>query len=201
MKRLLIKAGLWALLVLTAAFFCNRSCTMQERAERAQSNLRAYEEQMSSDSCRMRQLELTQAEMAASRDSVVRKMDSIREVLKIRERDLQRVEYVRSKVYVHDTVTLTDTVFCMAYDTVYEHNPMTKLRLKFTPPDTMVIETDITSSLYVTCSLKKEYVHKRSKVFFIRWFQKKRKVAHIDVIEENPAIRREQTRFVEVVQD
>jgi hypothetical protein len=55
------------------------------------------------------------------------------------------------------------------------------------------------SEKHIIVSSKKETVDPPKKFFLFRWFQKKMIVVHIDVVEKNPYVENESSRYVEVI--
>ena len=47
--------------------------------------------------------------------------------------------------------------------------------------------------------MKKETVNPPKKFFLFRWFQKKHKIIQVDVIEKNPYVQNEVSRYIEIV--
>jgi hypothetical protein len=52
--------------------------------------------------------------------------------------------------------------------------------------------------MYVVINNKKEYNKKPSKIFFIRWFQKKHLVTEVNVEERNPYIKSKENKFIKI---
>ena len=66
--------------------------------------------------------------------------------------------------------------------------------------DTVIaVKPNYKSELSVFTSYRKETVNPPSKIFFIRWFQKKHKVITVEVIEQNPYAKIEKQKFVEII--
>ena len=66
-------------------------------------------------------------------------------------------------------------------------------------PATFVVTPTFNSERYVLISTKKVYNNKPSKVFFIRWFQKKHIEVSVDIKEKNPYITINKQKYVEVI--
>jgi len=104
-------------------------------------------------------------------------------------------------VHKIDTVKFVDTIFVKdmpAIDTVVGDSWYT-MNMHLQYPSTIITNPEFKSEKYIIVSQKKEYVKPRSKWFFIRWFQKKRKYVGVDVIEKNPYIDDSISRFIEIV--
>lgn len=85
-------------------------------------------------------------------------------------------------------------------DTTITLNPYTKFTISARYPNEICVVPDIVSEKSVVTHMQREFVNKPSKVFFVRWFQKKHWVSEVDIIESNPLIRSEKSRFVQVAQ-
>ena len=55
------------------------------------------------------------------------------------------------------------------------------------------------SEKHIIVSSKKETVNPPKKFFLFRWFQKKHLVVHVDVIEKNPYVGSENSKYVEIL--
>ena len=122
--------------------------------------------------------------------------------LKIKEKNIQYLQYHTATITKTDTITIKgDTIFkekMLPIDTLIGDNwYTTKLKLEY--PSTIIVSPSFNSEKEVIVSKKKEYINKPSKIFFIRWFQKKREVITVDVIENNPYIKEYQNKFIKVV--
>ena len=55
------------------------------------------------------------------------------------------------------------------------------------------------SEKHIIVSSKKETVDPPKKFFLLRWLQRKHLVLHINVIEKNPYVDEESSRYVEII--
>ena len=72
-----------------------------------------------------------------------------------------------------------------------------KVSLKY--PSTVVIQPTFKSEKNIIVSTKKETVNPPKKLWILRLFQKKHTVLKIDVIEKNPYVSNEESRYVEII--
>jgi hypothetical protein len=73
------------------------------------------------------------------------------------------------------------------------------LRLGLKYPSMIAVKPEFKSKKHIVVSSKKETVNPPKKFFLFRWFQKKMTVVHIDVVERNPYVSDETTRYVEII--
>jgi hypothetical protein len=100
-----------------------------------------------------------------------------------------------------DTVTLRDTLFrdpSIAIDTLIG-DKWYNVRLGLKYPSMVAVKPYFKSEKHIIVSSKKETVNPPKKFFLFRWFQRKHYVLHIDVVEKNPYVDRESTRYVEII--
>lgn len=164
-------------------------------------NVRAYEAENDSLKNDFRQFQYSMAELKTSKDTINQKIVQVIKEGGIKEKNVERVEYLTSTVHKIDTVKFVDTIFVKdmpAIDTVVGDSWYT-MNMHLQYPSTIITNPEFKSEKYIIVSQKKEYVKPRSKWFFIRWFQKKRKYVGVDVIEKNPYIDDSISRFIEIV--
>ena len=63
----------------------------------------------------------------------------------------------------------------------------------------VAVKPEFKSEKHIIVSTKKETVNPPKKFFLFRWFQKKMKVLHVDVVEKNPYVDGETSRYVEII--
>lgn len=185
------------------AFYSYKS--MQDykaKYERASNNLNATEASLNNLENSNREYWYTISELKASKDSINQKLLETAKQLKIKEKNIQYLQYHTATITKTDTITIKgDTIFkekMLPIDTLIGDNwYTTKLKLEY--PSTIIVSPSFNSEKEVIVSKKKEYINKPSKIFFIRWFQKKREVITVDVIENNPYIKEGQNKFIKVV--
>lgn len=184
---------------------CHSLNVYKAEYERELNNIKAYAQYNDSLNTSVRQFRMTIDELEYLNDSINNKLLETTKELKIKEKNLKYLQYQVSLAHKTDTIKIgTDTIF---KEIVKEHPIDTtigdywyNLNLKLNYPSTIVTTPQFRSEKHVIISAKKEYVNKPSKIFFIRWFQKKRTVVAVDIIEKNPYIDNKENRFIEVVQ-
>lgn len=169
--------------------------------ERAEANVKAYSALNAKADEKNIALQLTVEQLGYFKDSVLQELDKTRRQLKIKNKNLKAVQSVSSVFTKADTVTLRDTIFkepTLSVDTVmgdkwYNVN----IGLKY--PSTITVKPYFKSEKHIIISAKRETVNPPKKFFLFRWFQKKMTVIHVDVVEKNPYVDAESSRYVEIV--
>ena len=169
--------------------------------ERAEANVKAYSALNAQADEKNIALQLTVEQLGYFKDSVLQELDKTRRQLKIKNKNLKAVQSVSSVFTKADTVTLRDTIFkepTLSVDTVmgdkwYNVN----IGLKY--PSTITVKPYFKSEKHIIISAKRETVNPPKKFFLFRWFQKKMTVIHVDVVEKNPYVDAESSRYVEIV--
>ena len=174
-----------------------------EKWEIAEANVKAYSNELSSSKNKNTALQLTVDQLSYFNDSVLKALDDTRKQLKIKDKDLKALQAIKSGFTKKDTITITqvDTLFkepTLAIDTIIGDD-WYNLQLGLKYPSTIAVKPYFKSEKYIIVSSKKETVNPPKKFFLFRWFQKKHRVLHIDVVEKNPYVDGESSKFVEII--
>lgn len=163
-------------------------------------NVEAYEQLNSSLNEDIKEFQLTVNDLRASKDSINQRLISQIEKMKIKDKTIQSLQYTTSVANKTDTIVLSDTIFKepVAIDTLVG-DKWYNMRLKLEYPSTIITEPTFKSEKYVVIHTKKEYDKKPSKIFFIRWFQKKHTTVVVEMEEKNPYIENGENRFIQIV--
>lgn len=163
-------------------------------------NVEAYEQLNSSLNEDIKEFQLTVSDLRASKDSINQRLVSQIEKMKIKDKTIQSLQYTTSIANKTDTIVLSDTIFKepVAIDTIVGDN-WYNMKLELRYPSTIITEPTFRSEKYVVIHTKKEYNKKPSKIFFIRWFQKKHTTVVVEMEEKNPYIENKESRFIEIV--
>ena len=172
-----------------------------DKWERAEANVKAYSALNAKADEKNIALQLTVEQLGYFKDSVLQELDKTRRQLKIKNKNLKAVQSVSSVFTKIDTVTLKDTIFkepTLSVDTVigdkwYNVN----IGLKY--PSTITVKPYFKSEKHIIISAKRETVNPPKKFFLFRWFQRKHTVVHVDVVEKNPYVDAESSKYVEIV--
>jgi hypothetical protein len=193
----IITLGLAAVL----AYTIDRLNTTEDKWKRAESNVKAYSSMLDDAKDNSIVLQLTAAQLKYSKDSILAKLNDVREELNIKDKRLQSLQYTETVLQKTDTIVVNDTIFrepSLALDTIVG-DEWYLLRLKLKYPSTIVATPQFKSEKYAIVSAKKETVNPPKKCFILRWFQKKHLVVKVDFIEKNPYVESTDSRYVQVV--
>ncbi len=193
--------GVIALAVLSMGILYNKKRVLAQELSIALANQKAADMENSTLKENNRVYQYTISQLTSYNDSLVRKMDSIRKVLNIKDKNLVSLQYLSSRISKIDTIIVNDTLFrdpTLSLDTVIG-DPWysTKLELKY--PSFISIKPSFLSKKYIITSKKKETINPPKKFFLFRWFQKKHTILEVTVKEENPYIRNVDNKFIEII--
>lgn len=168
--------------------------------EVAFSNNKAYESDLAKNTEKVRVYQLTLQDLETSNDSLVQELIKVQKERKIKDSELQAMAYQLSKATRRDTITMKDTIFVENFkmDTTLV-DKWYKLDMSMRYPSTISVAPTFNSERYIIVNTRKEIIGKPSKIFFIRWFQKKHRILEVNVEEKNPYIEVEQQKFIKVL--
>ena len=174
-----------------------------EKWERAEANVKAYSSELSDSKDKNTALQLTIDQLGYFNDSVLVELDNTRKELKIKDKNLKALQAVKSGFTRKDTVRIvqTDTLFkepSLAIDTLIG-DEWYNLQLGLKYPSMIAIKPYFKSEKHIIVSSKKETVNPPKKFFLFRWFQRNHRVLHIDVVEKNPYVDNESSKYVEII--
>jgi hypothetical protein len=140
-------------------------------------------------------------ELRYSKDSLNSEMLNKAKQLKIRDKEIKRLQYLASTASKKDTVLLKDTVYKdkdFKLDTL-KGDQWYKVVIHMEYPNILTIEPSFTSKQTFIVSEKKETDKPPKKFFICRWFQKKINITRVKVVEENPYIVIDKERYIDIV--
>lgn len=163
-------------------------------------NVKAYQLSNSGLEEDIIQYQMTIDNLRSSKDSIDRKLVEVIESLKIKDKNIEYLQYQTKVIHSTDTIQLSDTIFTPAVhiDTIIG-DPWYNLRLKLDYPKTIIASPTFNSEQYVIINTKKEYVNKPSKLFFVRWFQRKYTVVEVNIEEKSPYIINKESKFIKMI--
>jgi hypothetical protein len=191
------------ILFATIGFMWKQVRDANEKWKVSEGNVKAYASMFDNSKKQNAALLLTVDQLEYFKDSVLQELDATRKELKVKDKDLKALQQVKSSFTRTDTITITqvDTLFkepSLAIDTVLG-DEWYKLNLGLKYPSTIAVKPYFKSEKHIVVSSKKETVNPPKKFFLLRWFQKKHRVLHIDVVEKNPYVSDETSRYVEII--
>lgn len=176
---------------------------MREQYEVAEGNVKAYSDLLGETTSQNTAYQLTIGQLKTFSDSVLVALNAAREELKIKDKKLKALQQIKSSFSRTDTITISsiDTIFkepSFSVDTLIGDKWYSvKVGLRY--PSAVIVKPEFVSEKYVIVSLKKETVKPRKKFFLARWLQKKHNVLKVDVLEKNPYVSNQSSRYVEIL--
>ena len=185
----------------TIVIMNNRINVLNYEISNAITNIKAYELENSALRDDTIEFKYTIEQLNYSKDSLNQRINKLRKDLKIKDKDIQKLQYMLSEnqkkdsiVFVHDTLFREN----IKVDTTLSDN-WSKLHLQLEYPNTVLVEYSFKNESLVTTYIKRETVNPPHKCAFIRWFQKKHKVIHVEIHEQNPYCEIKEQRFINIV--
>ena len=185
----------------TIVIMNNRINILNYEISNAITNIKAYELENSALRDDTIEFKYTIEQLNYSKDSLNQKINKLRKDLKIKDKDIQKLQYMLSEnqkkdsiVFIHDTLFREN----IKVDTTLNDN-WSKLHLQLEYPNTVLAEYSFKNESLVTTYIKRETVNPPHKCAFIRWFQKKHKVIHVEINEQNPYCEIKEQRFINII--
>ena len=168
--------------------------------EKELQNVEAYRASNSGLEGEIKEYKMTMDDLRSSKDSIDRKLVDVIDELKKKDKTIEYLQYQVKVAHKTDTIQIPDTIFVenTDVDTIIG-DKWYKLNLKLHYPSTIIASPIFTSEQYVIINNKKEFNKKPSKLFFIRWFQKKHTVVEVNVEEKNPYITNKENKFIKIL--
>ena len=169
--------------------------------ETAETNVKAYDELLSSSNKKSAAFQLTNSQLSTVKDSLIKELDKTRKELKIKEKDTKAMQVITTEFTKIDTIVVKDTIFkdkALSMDTVLV-GKWYSMNLKLQYPSTVIVKPTFKSEKHIVVSTKKETVNPPKKLWILRLFQKKHKVLNVDVVEKNPYMENQESRYVEII--
>ena len=136
-----------------------------------------------------------------SNDSIIKELNNTRKSLKIKDKEIESLHKINSEIHRVDSLIVRDTIFSepdICIDTtLYDYWGFTNIFLKY--PSFINVESVMDSNLSIYTFYRKEPIKKPKKTKIGRFFQKKRKVLEMEVVENNPNIVIKQSKFIKVI--
>lgn len=133
-------------------------------------------------------LNLSVEKLNYSKDSIINKLNSTRKELKIKDSQIENLQYLLSEASKKDTIVLKDTIFRdkdFQLDTLIGDEWLnTHLQLKY--PNNVTVSSNYKSEFEIFLYKSKEYINPPKKCFLSRIFQKKEEVIKVEVVDNNP---------------
>ena len=136
-----------------------------------------------------------------SNDSLIRELNKIRKDIKIKEKEIESLHKINLIGNKKDSLIVKDTIFrdkLVNIDTTIR-DKWSAVNIKLEYPSTIKVDITIMSDLSIFTYNRKEPIKKPKKTKLGRFFQKKRKVLEVEVVENNPNIVIKQNKFIKII--
>ena len=146
-------------------------------------------------------LNLTIEQLNYTNDSISYKLNTARKNLKIKDKEIESLQYYSETFNKVDTIILTqDTIFVkdLKIDTTITE-PFYTCKLQLTYPNKVIIEPSFINEKLIFVASKKETIKPPKKYWLCRQFQKKHTILTIDVVDTNPYIKTNKSRFINIL--
>lgn len=166
----------------------------------AVSNVKAYDKLLSNSNEKNIAYKLTAEQLSYANDSILKELNDTRKKLKVKDKNLKSVQYITSTLSRIDTITLKDTIFKepVEADTIIG-DKWYNAKIALSYPSTIIVSPTFKSEKNIVVSTKKETVNPPKKFWLFRFFQKKHTVIKVDIIEKNPYVSNEKSRYIEII--
>ena len=168
-----IVAVILIVLCTTVAIQSSKISKLNRDLSYANANEKALLLKNDSNKNEIRSLQLTVAQLDYFNDSVLTKLNQAKKELKIKDKDLKELQYLKTLALKTDTIHVTDTIFvedfCMD-TTIQDRWHKTSLELCY--PNKIIVTPEFTSEKTIVTHLKKETVNPPKKCWLARLFQK-----------------------------
>lgn len=174
---------------------------IEKRWKESTENVKSYSELFSNSENKNKGFKLTIDQLQYFNDSILKELNETREALKIKDSKLKSLQYLSSTFIKYDTLIIKDTLFKdpqIQVDTVLS-DEWYSIRIGLKYPSTVTINPMFRSVKHIVVSSRRETVNPPKKFFLFRWFQKKHTVLNIDVIEKNPYMKEQNSRYIEII--
>ena len=184
----------------TVVVMNNRIDKLNTEIAEATTNIKAYELENLALKDNTIEFQYTIEQLNHSKDSLNQKINKLRKDLKIKDKDIQKLQYVLSENQKKDSIIVHDTLFIekVKIDTTLSDD-WSKLHLQLEFPNKVVTEYSFKNESLVTTYLKKETIKPPHKCIFVRWFQKKHKMIYVEVNEQNPYCEIKEQKFINII--
>lgn len=192
----LVTIGIISLLTVTIFVLGGQLNKKNEEINRLSNNIQAYEQLVTNKEEINTTLQLTVKELTNSQDSLLQQLNTVRQELKIKNKNLKQAQVINT--VIKDTVTKVITVDRNFNETL-KINPLTTIKVSRTD-SILTAKIDIQNQQILFIEEKKVYKN-RYKNAWIRFWHfdwKKIRVRKYQIQNSNPLIRVTDTRIVEI---
>lgn len=192
----LVTIGIISLLTVTIFVLGGQLNKKNEEINRLSNNIQAYEQLVTNKEEINTTLQLTVKELTNSQDSLLQQLNTVRQELKIKNKNLKQAQVINT--VIKDTVTKIITVDRNFNETL-KINPLTTIKVSRTD-SILTAKIDIQNQQILFIEEKKVYKNKYKNGWIRFWHfdWKKIRVRKYQIQNSNPLIRVLDTRIVEI---
>lgn len=198
-KWIIVILGYVVLIGLLFIYFKDKG-NYEKKWKDAVSNVKAYDKLLSNSNEKNIAYKLTAEQLSYANDSILKELNDTRKELKVKDKNLKSVQYITSTLSRVDTITLKDTIFKepVEVDTIIG-DKWYNAKIALSYPSTIIVSPTFKSEKNIVVSTKKETVNPPKKFWLFRLFQKKHTVIKVNIIEKNPYVSNEKSRYIEII--
>lgn len=163
-------------------------------------NNKAYEAERDSLKDNAIQFQFTIDQLNHSKDSLVDKINDIRKQVKVKDKQINELQYFASVNNKRDSIIVRDTLFQkgVALDTTISDD-WSKLAIRAEYPNLLDVDYSFKNETLVVMHDSRVTVDPPKKCWLARLFQKKQTIVEIDVVQENPYCENKEQKFIKIV--
>lgn len=203
-----MKTTVIAVIMTACLLFLGYTFSLKKQLERYKeqygievNNRKAFELEKNIADSTLRMYKISMKDLEYSNDSIMKALYKTKQDLKIKDKKITQLQYSLATINRKDTLIFRDTLFrdrSIKIDTTVGDSWFnTNIHLEY--PSTIAVSPSAKSEKYVIMHTEKHIQGVPSKLFFVRWFQKKEISVDIHVKENNPYIHSDVDRFIEVI--
>ena len=166
----------------------------------ATNNNKAYEAEKDSLLNNSIQFQFTVDQLKHSKDSLIERINEIRKQVKVKDKQLNELQYFVSESNKVDSIIVHDTIFRrgVALDTLLQDD-WSKLAIHAEYPNILNVDYSFKNETLVVMHDSRVTVDPPKKCWLGRLFQKKQTIVEIDVAEQNPYCTVKNQKFIKIV--
>lgn len=202
MKSIILRIISYAILIICIVGMSKKIQTLHKELDNSVNNEKAYAAENSVLKERNIVFKSTITQLEYLNDSLMISMKKVANENGIKDKNIKALQYQLEHFSKTDTLIVRDTIFrepSFILDTcLYDKWTINCLHLEY--PNIIGLACEYTNDKYVILDSHKEPVKQR-KWFLPRWFTRKHTIVEVTVVDQNPYVRTERQRFVEIIND
>lgn len=166
----------------------------------ATNNNKAYEAERDSLKDNAIQFQFTIEQLNHSNDSLLNRLNEVRKKLKIKDKEINELQYFASLSQKSDSIFVHDTIFQkgVVLDTLIGDD-WSSLAVHAEYPGILNVDYSFKNSTVVLMHNSRVTVEPPKKCWLLRLFQKKQTIVEIDVVQENPYCINQEQKFLKII--